>query len=369
MHLLKLILYSTYIIKNIILLYMIIINSKQLLKNIQTIFDIKKDDSKVCISLKMDAYGFGIENVISLCEKFRVYAYGVTENDEIKQIRKYTIKPILRLRPVLYSEIIEVLDYDVQEMIGSLDDLSNIININNKFRKNIPIWINLDSNLGRDGFILNKNQIQELVQKLLDYKINIVGIRTHHNETSDNVDQIMNEFYEKALILKKSFPNAIIHGACSYLFLTREFQQKYNYDMIAIGSAIFSRTARSLYSSKIISNQKPTYMFLFNILQVRKVPSNTKIGYGGSYITEKEEYIATINMGWFNGPNFIYCISNQNDQVRINKKIYKILAYSANEVNILVDENIKVGDKVYYNTKPDYFNDILNLKNNKKIVY
>jgi len=110
-------------------------------------------------------------------------------------------------------------------------------------------------------------------------------------------------------------------------------------------------------------------MFLFNILQVRKVPSNTKIGYGGSYITEKEEYIATINMGWFNGPNFIYCISNQNDQVRINKKLYKILAYSANEVNILVDQTIKVGDKVYYNTKPDYFNDILNLKNNKKIVY
>ncbi len=136
--------------------------------------------------------------------------------------------------------------------------------------------------------------------------------------------------------------------------------------MIAIGSAIFSRTARSL--NNIISNQKPIYTFVFDVIQVRKVPPNTKIGYKEQYITEKDEYIGTLNLGWFNGPNFIYCIPNQNDKVKINNKLYKILTFSANEVNILIDETIKVGDKVYYNTNPDYFNDILNLKNNKKIL-
>ena len=348
---------------------MIIINLKQLEENIKTIFQIKKDESKVCIVMKMDAYGFGIENVISLCEKFPVYSYGATDIDEIIKIRQYTSKPILRIKPVSFQDLIDGIQYNVQEMIGSLEELDNLITVNKKYNINIPVWINLDSNICRDGFVLDKDKIKNLVQTLQSNQINVVGIRTHHNETPDNVDQVMNEFYEKALIIKKSYPNALIHGACSSLFLKKEYNQKYNYDMIAIGSGIFSRTARSLYEHKVLPNQKPTYMFKTIVTQVRKVPPNTKIGYANSYTTSKEEYIGTIDMGWFNGPNFISCIPDQNNQVRINNKLYKLIASSANIFNILVDDTIKIGDIVYYHPKPDYFGDILNLKNNKKIVY
>jgi alanine racemase len=347
---------------------MIIINSKQLLQNIKTIFTINKNNSKICIVLKMDAYGFGIENVISLCEKFPVYSYGVTEIDEIVKIRQHTNKPILRLKSVTYKDLIEAIDYNVENMIGSNDELENIISVNEKYNINLPIWINLDSNLGRDGYILNKEGIIKLLDILIYNKINVVGIRTHHNETPDNIEQVMNDFYEKALIFKKYYPNALIHCACSYLYLKKEFEQKYNYDMVAIGSGIFSRTARSLYENKLINTYNLVYIFRTNVTQIREYPPNTKIGYQTSYITKNNEYIGTIDIGWFNGPNFISCVPKINNEVRINKKIYKIIAYSANIVNIIGDKDISVGDIVYYNPTPDYFNDILNLKNNKKIM-
>jgi alanine racemase len=350
---------------------MILINSKQLITNINIICSINNNNAKICIVLKMDAFGFGIENVMTICEMFDIYAYGITELDEIIKVRKYSIKPIICLKPITYETLEEHTKYNnIHEIVGSYNEIQNIIDINKKLNCSIPTWINIDSNLGRDGFIFNNNEeIHDLICFLIKNKINIVGIRTHHNEMPDDIDNIMEQFYNKALLFKNKFPNAIIHAACTYLYLNKSFNQKYNYDMVAIGAGIFSHSGRSLSEYNIIKKQKPLYCFKTTISHIKKVPPCTSFGYRNYYITNKDELIATLDMGWFNCINFAYNPNKQKKYIYINNKKYLIIACYANIINIIIDDTVSIKDTVYYYPNRDYLHDIVNLKNNKKEIY
>jgi alanine racemase len=79
------------------------------------------------------------------------------------------------------------------------------------------------------------------------------------------------------------------------------------------------------------------------VAMVKIVPKGEKIGYGMTYQTSEDEYIATLPIGYADG----LIRANQGRNVYINGKYYPIVGrVCMDQIMVKVDKDVKVHDEV-----------------------
>lgn len=313
--------------------------------------------------VKNNAYGHGMRVVQNLIRGGINY-FAVSSLEEALLVRKYTQDiPVLVLEPVDVEFIDDVLNNKITITIESLDYLKSLNKIDLSYE--VKIHLKLDTGMNRLGIKTSK-EVKEAVKIISkNDKLFLEGIYTHFATTG------VNDFYydrqvEKFLHLTSEIDLAsipIVHLDRSLTFVTHEKLAFAN--GVRLGIAMFgfsgSRTFGTGFKAKLRNIKRNMYLKKYHIsktilendlqlstafslyssvMSLRKVQKGDVVGYNASYQVKEESFIATIPIGYADG------VSKEFGFVSIRNKKYPIVADAMDMIMVLVDESVKIKDKV-----------------------
>jgi alanine racemase len=329
------------------------INTKAFSKNIEIIKSHLSEKSKLCACLKADAYGHGIENLIGFLISADVTSFAISTNDDItKIINSYDTLNltdnqdlrIIRIRHATKGEVNALLEKGthIEEMSGSIEHASMLNEAAAKYGVTIKVHININSDLYRDGFILDDENIEILHQFTELKNLKIVGIMTHFADAAEKnlikTLSLMQRFKRIAAKIKKlAFvdPDTIVHCAASALMIR---SNESHMDMVRIGAALYGN--RLSYNVPVLKGVTPVLSWKTYVNYTEKIEGETLIGYNHYKITEQVQ-IASLPIGSSEGYHNALV---ERGNVILNDTLCPVCSVSLNCILVIAPRDTKIGD-------------------------
>ncbi|MBR6778720.1 MAG: alanine racemase [Clostridia bacterium] len=258
-----------------------IVNKQNLINNIQTI---KRDNlgSLVCAMVKANAYGVGLQNVVSTLNDY-VDFFGVTNLQEAKQTAKYTTKKVL-IVGALENEVDNRFSYSCH----CLEDVQKLAKTN----QTVNIHLKINTGMNRFGFddIKDYEKALKIIQKS---NLVLEGLFTHFATTDKNVEKQMFIFDKYVIVAKQYNFKPIVHVDNSFVNETNNHHK----DMVRIGFDLYNR-----------KNQKftPVVEIKTQVVQINKVKKGELVGYNYRFVAPKKMDIAVVPVGYADGFSLNY---------------------------------------------------------------
>ena len=295
--------------------------------------------------VKADAYGHGAIEISNAALKNGARMLGVANADEGVQLRISGIDaPIVILGPSTAAEIDEIIKYNLTPSVSDIFFAGQLQEALEKAGHKLPVHIEIDTGMGRGGIMHSEalNLIRE-ISKLAN--ITMDGIFSHL-ATSENIIpyndrqwQLFSGLLEE--IKKKGINIPIRHlGNSGAILNYPEFQM----DMVRPG--IMTYGIYPAPDNQTMANLAPVMSFKTSIVLLKDFPKGYGIGYGSTYITNKETRIATIPVGYGDGYPFI--LSNLGEALIRGKRAPLVGRVSMDMCTIDVTSipDCAVGDEV-----------------------
>lgn len=299
--------------------------------------------------VKANAYGHGIESVKYMI-KGGINYLAVSSIEEALKLRNIDKEiPILILEPINYDAIKVASENNLTITIDNKDYFNKLI----KDKTNIKFHIKVDSGMNRFGF-KNKEDIKYIYDNKSD-KLYLEGIFTQlssgvgetykkelnkfKNLTSEiNLKDIEIVHLDRSLTLeqhdKNDFETGIRLGILMYGFNKQKYTLSWKRKLV---NKLLNKKDNFI-PSKL--NMQTVFKFFTEVIEIKEVTKEEIIGYGGMYDNKKDVKIAILPYG-FADFSFI-----NKSYVYINNKKYNIIVNYMDITAIIIDDEIKVGDKV-----------------------
>lgn len=291
--------------KNLPLSY-IEISKENLIYNFKQFKNFIKKGTLISIVVKSNAYGHGDCEIVKNLSTYADY-FQVNSILELEKIRKFTKKPILVFGYVAKNDLEKAIKIGC---ILSAFDFEHLLLINQaarKLNKKQKVHIAIDSHLGREGFM--PNTIPQIIPEIKKMKNIIVdGMYSHfaNIEDTNNFSYAQKQIdeYQKSVALFKEngFEKIKTHISATSGVLVYEENKGIN-NIVRIGIGTYGLWP-SEYLEKKMHGQftlKPILRFISHIAEIKTLPKGHSIGYGLTYITEKEMRVAVIPVGYADG--------------------------------------------------------------------
>lgn len=157
--------------------------------NVKKVQSLLGKQSSLCAVLKGDAYGHDLSLVAPIMIENNVQCIGVTNNQELKEVRDLGFKGrLMRVRNATEQEMAQATNYNVEELIGDLDMAKRLDAIAKQQNKVIPIHLALNSGgMSRNGLeVDNKSGLEKAKQISQLANLKVVGIMSHYPEEDAN---------------------------------------------------------------------------------------------------------------------------------------------------------------------------------------
>ena len=255
-------------------------------------------------TVKADAYGHGAIEISNAALKNGARMLGVANADEGVQLRISGIDaPIVILGPSTAPEIDEIIKYNLTPSVSDIFFARQLQKTLEKAGHKLPVHIEIDTGMGRGGIMYSEalNLIRE-ISRLAN--ITLAGIFSHFANSeiiipyNDRQWQLFSGLLEELKRLGINIP--IRHIGNSGAILN---YPEFNMDMVRPGIMTYGIYPAPNNEAK--ANLAPVMSFKTSIVLLKDFPKGYGIGYGNTYITNKETRIATIPVGYGDGYPFI----------------------------------------------------------------
>lgn len=278
------------------------VNLDAIRKNMEAMKANIADTTMLCGVVKADGYGHGSVPVAKAVEDL-VWGYAVAAVEEGLVLRVHHItKPILVLGYVPEESFSVLIEKEIRYTISEWKEAVVLSNIAQELGKNAHVHIKMDTGMGRIG-IRSTEEVLVLAKKLNTLpNIQIEGIFTHM-ATADMEDKTgakkQIQMFKQTLQLLKDNGISIPICHCSNSAGIIDLREA-NIDMVRAGIALYG-----LYPSEEVKKENvpliPALELKSIITYLKTVPEGTPIGYGATYITDKETKVATVSIGYGDG--------------------------------------------------------------------
>lgn len=268
------------------------------------------------------------------------------------------------------EDVQSLIENNITLTIGSVESAKIANEVANEKNIKIKAHLKIDTGFGRYGFVYTK---KDDVLKTIKQNSNIEfeGIFTHFSIAFYD-DKITKEQFEKFMNVVKFLEENNIKFKLKHACNSSAFVKfpEMHLDAVRVGSAFVGRLS---VENKI--GVKKIGTLESKVAEVRTLPDNFNIGYSNIYLTKKETKVAIIPVGHSDGFN----VSSNRDmfrkvdklryilndikgffkeqylKVNINNKNYKLAGrLGMYHSTVIVDNNVKVGDKAVYEVNPIY---------------
>lgn len=273
------------------------INLDHLDHNIKEINRVSKNKEIIAV-IKSNAYGHGSIGIAKSLEKLGVRFFAVANLEEAIELRENNISSkILILGRTDEEKLSELITYDLIQTVISKEYSEFLLESN----LNIKIHIKINTGMNRFGFdlttIRNIDTVTKEIQHLYDSKTLIVdGIYTHftdaaNKKTTHNQISLFSNLILK-LREKKINPK---HIHCSNSIATTIYSDNTIDNIVRVGMLIYG-----IDQTKQI-DLKPILKLKAKILNIQKIKAGQSIGYGKTFIADRNMKVATIAIGYADG--------------------------------------------------------------------
>ena len=326
------------------------INLSNLKYNIDQIQQLVGSDVQLMPIIKANGYGTYINKRLDVINQFNILAVACV--DEAVALREIGYeKEIFVLNQPYKDEIKKILEYDIVVGISSYEFAEELAKTN----KEVKVHIEIGTGMGRTG--VHPYKVEKYV-KSLSSNIKVEGIYTHFSsaDSDDEYSEKQLESFKIAVNTAKEILGDIkyIHAAASNALIN---YPEARYNLVRPGIILYGyKGAEDTYEKLDL---KPIATLKSKVIFLKTVEEGTSIGYGRSYITNKETKVATVPIGYADG--FRRTFSN-GWKVLINGKKVPIIGKVCMD-SFMVDvtdlEDIKIGDEVIiWDDKNIYLDDL-----------
>ena len=289
--------------------------------------------------IKANAYGTYINTRLDIINEFDIVAVAIV--DEGVNLRKLGYeKEIFILNQPYPEEIEKIIKYNLVPGVSSMQFIEALGEKSEK----VKIHLEIGTGMGRTG--IKPDNVSKYAREIKEYKnIKIEGIYTHLSSPDYDEQYTKKQLasFDKAIEILKQEIGEIkyIHASASNAILNFKEAQ---YNLVRPGMILYGYESADDTLQKI--DIKPVAKLKSKIILLKDVKAGTSIGYGRSYITDKDTKVATIPIGYADG--FRRSLSNKW-HVYINGKNVPIIGKICMDgfmADVTELEDVKIGDEV-----------------------
>jgi alanine racemase len=281
------------------------ISSKNLIHNLKTFRSLVNPKTKIILVVKANAYGHGMKEVVQVLND-EADAFAVDDAQELYSIRFYTDKEVYVLGRVHEDEIDQLIDlegtpvvYD-EGFVKRLDERAHVVGAQ------IGVNVKVDALLGRQGVL--PGEVKLLLDVIRTCKnVSLRGIYAHfaNIEDTDNQSHALKqiEVFKNvvAALAEDEAENIETHisstsGMCAF--------HEAGFSHARLGVGLYGLWPSVLLQGSLEKEGyelKPVLQWVSSVAQIKNLPAGHPIGYGLTYITEKEMKVAVIPQGYSDG--------------------------------------------------------------------
>lgn len=302
-----------------------IIHLDNLQHNIAQIKKKLKDNVKICLPVKADAYGHGAVRSAIAAIRAGVTHLAVASVQEGVELREAGIvAPIISLSLPSLEEIESIIENNIHPLVVDEEFIYCLNSAAFNMKKIAHVHLKIDTGMGRIG--CTPDEAVKLAAQIKAAK-NLVldGVCTHF-AVSDSQKEEDSVFTKNQIsIFKKTICNlenagincGIVHAANSGAVLLYPETQ---FDMVRAGLLAYGYTPTKKLAEKI--DLKPVMELITQIVSIKKINKGTSVSYDRLWTASKDTYIATLPIGYADG--LMRALSG-NLNVRIGENFYPIV--------------------------------------------
>jgi alanine racemase len=263
-----------------------------------------KNDTRLMVIIKADAYGHGaVPLAKAIGDSGRIDYYGVAIIEEAVELREAGInKPILVLGYTPKEQYDLAVANEVAQTVFQYDMAKALSEEAIRQGKIAKIHIKIDTGMTRIGYYDTKESIDEIKRIAALDNIEIEGLYSHfaradETDRTDTQKQLQRYITFITMLEQEGIHIPLKHIANSAGII--EFPEAY-FNMVRCGIATYG-----IYPSDMVHKDDirliPAMELKTHVIYVKDVEPGVGISYGATYITDKQTKVATIPVGYADG--------------------------------------------------------------------
>ena len=300
---------------------------------------------KILAVVKADAYGHG---AVPLSRKFLTAGgefLGVSSIEEGVILRRAGIQaPVLILGSVYpYDTFPQIFEYNLTPTVASLLVLEELNRLALVYKRHLPVHLKVDSGMGRIG--ISPSRSIEVVKKIFNSNLFLEGIYSHLSSADIDrgytLEQINTLKKIKEDLKREEINIPFFHLANSTAIL--RYPEAY-FDLVRPGLLLYGLLPYKGAEKALLV--KPVLSLKTKIVFLKKVPPGRRISYGGTFVTKRDSWIATLPVGYADGYSRFF--SNQGEVLIKGKRAPVIGRVTMDMVMVEVTDipGVNVGEEV-----------------------
>ncbi len=260
----------------------------------------KKSGSRIMAVVKADAYGHGVDTVVSLSDT-GLRSFGVASVSEGKQLREKGVKGEIFLLGGFFSEETEELFlHRLTPVISSMDELEHLSRSMALHRDCPRFHLKVDTGMGRMG-ILTSDVPEFLEQAKKRFpSLFLAGVMTHFSCAECDPEHTQRQYRDFVQLFPAACEDSgLVRHCCNSagFLLFPEMRM----DMARIGIALFGVSPTGDASLIRSSGLQPVMSLKTRVKFVKHLPACFPMGYGATYITPCPSRVAVLPVGYSQG--------------------------------------------------------------------
>lgn len=332
------------------------LDKKALANNIAFIRNLVNGRTKLSAVVKGNAYGHGVKQMLPALQDLGIDHFSVFSSYEAKQAFQVLNEgnQLMIMGDIPDEDVPWIVENELEFFVYNRASLLYCLEEAKKQNRKINIHVEIETGMHRHGF--ERENWQSLIAILNENRafFNFMGICTHFAgaESSANFKRIENQqdaFLEGVEIFKKEdlIPKSLHTSSSAGIIAFPDW----NMDMVRIGilqyglwpSKEIQLTYQMKYDFKL--DLKPVLSWHSSIMEIKTVPKREYVGYGNSYLTEREMKIASVPVGY--GYGFSRALSNTGRVLVRGKRLSVAGMVNMNMFLIdVTDLEVQIGDRV-----------------------
>ncbi len=281
-----------------------VISLAAIAKNLEEIHRCQQQDAKILAVVKADGYGHGAVPIGKMAENLDyIWGFATATAEEALELRRAGIrKPVLILGYTFPESDAALVREEIRPAVFQYETARRFALEAARQKKVIHIHLALDTGMGRIGFPVCRESVEEIRRiRELDH-LEIEGIFTHFARADETdpapaMEQLRRyEQFEKWLS-QAGISIPIHHCSNSAGIMRIPGAHK---DMTRAGIILYG-----IYPSDEVERERlplvPAMEWKASVSYVKEVPEGTAISYGGTYVTGRKTRVATIPVGYADG--------------------------------------------------------------------
>lgn len=257
-------------------------------------------DAELMAVIKADGYGHGAIEVAWEAIKNGATWLGVATAKEGIQLREAGLKiPVLVLGGITPEEIIDCNYNDIDVAVYSNNFLKQLDRYSGIFRRPLNIHLKIDTGMHRIG--IQPKDLRFFAKELKDRKhMNTRGIFTHFPNAAGDKEfsnQQIKEFMDCVNLAEEILGKVPYKHTANSAAAINLIESHFN--LVRIGLGLYGYHDEVWLKEKL--ELRPALTWKTKITSIRKVKKGNRVGYGRTYMVDRDSKIATIPVGYADG--------------------------------------------------------------------